>query len=140
MKLQVKGKVYEAKGLGRGRAVVELSDVSELREAVKQLLSLRECRPGYLEAITAVDEPEKGVIELHYLFWCHPVKTVVDVVVRTGREKPIVDSIVDIVPAARPYEMEVFDLLGVVFQGNKWLREGFLKPGEMVGTYPLRKK
>jgi len=44
-----------------------------------------------------------------------------------------------LLPAAVPYEQEVYDLFGVVFKGNESLRLGFLTPPDVAGEHPLRK-
>lgn len=140
MKLVVKGKTFEAKTLGPRRYLLDIKDASLIRDAVKELTDRPDLQPVYLQAITGVDEPERGVVELYYLFWCHAIRSTVALRVEVPRENPVITTIADLVPAAAPYEAEVYDLLGVRFEGNKLLREGFLKPEDMKGVYPLRKK
>ena len=139
MKLLVRGKEHTVAEIAPHLLQIEVS-ADSIRDAIKAIINWDKCKPGYLQAITAVDEADKNIIVLYYLWWCHPLKRVVAVKTQIQRDTASIDSIVDIVPAARPYEMEVYDLLGVAFRGNKFLKESFLKPEELKGTYPLRKR
>lgn len=110
-----------------------------LRDALQRLLGER---GGVLllDSVDAVDEPEKGVYRIDYIF--HDLGRGGDVVleVLVPRDRARVPSIADLVPAALPYEQEIYDLFGIVFEGNPFLREAFFKPEDMKGRYPLRKK
>ncbi len=112
----------------------------ELPAVLQRLLGEYGVDKLLLESMDAVDEPKQGRIRVDYIF------TFLDGEPRTlvlrahvSRSEPECPSIAGLVPAAAVYEMEIHDLLGVRFRGNPWLREGFLKPMEMKGTYPLRK-
>lgn len=62
------------------------------------------------------------------------------IVLKTGtvdREKPELDSIVDLYAGAELHENEIFDLFGIVFKGHPNLRRMFM-PDDWKG-YPLRK-
>jgi NADH:ubiquinone oxidoreductase subunit C len=56
---------------------------------------------------------------------------------KVGKDEPVIDSLVSIWPAANWHEREVFDLLGVKFQGHPNMRRIFL-PDDWEG-HPLRK-
>lgn len=122
--------------IGPRRYFIKVQD-SELRNAVKRVLE----EEAYLSSISAVDLPKEGKIELSYIFWSikHRAALIIKVLVDRGDSK--VPSISDIVPGAAKSEIEVYDLVGVVFEGNKSLRRGFLAPEDVVagGIYPLRK-
>ncbi|MCU0371477.1 MAG: NADH-quinone oxidoreductase subunit C [Bacteroidales bacterium] len=62
------------------------------------------------------------------------------IVLKTGtenREKPELDSIVDLYKGAELHENEIFDLFGIIFKGHPNLRRMFM-PDDWNG-YPLRK-
>lgn len=110
---------------------------SELRGVVEAVVK----EESYLSSISAVDLPKDGKIELNYIFWSVKHKAALVIKVLVNRENPVVPSISDIVPGATKSEVETYDLMGVVFEGNKNLRRGFMVPEDIVakGVYPLRK-
>ena len=119
------------------RRYVVSVDPGRLRELAE--LIVRE--ESYLSTISAVDLPKENAIELNYVFWSTKHRVALIVKTRVSRERPIVPTIVDIVPGALGGELEAYDLLGIVFEGNTRLRRGFLVPEDLVskGIYPLRK-
>lgn len=118
------------------RYVITVEEL-ELRRVVEVIAG----EESYLSSISAVDMPKEGKIELNYIFWSIKHKAALIVKVSLDRGNPAVPSISDIVPAAVKSEIEVYDLMGVVFEGNKSLKRGFLVPEDVVakGVYPLRK-
>ncbi|MGC8848926.1 MAG: NADH-quinone oxidoreductase subunit C, partial [Candidatus Bathyarchaeia archaeon] len=56
-----------------------------------------------------------------------------------SREEPRIESITDILPGATFYEREVYDLLGVRFEGHPNLKRVLLPDEWPEGVYPLRK-
>ncbi len=110
---------------------------SELRGVAEAVVR----EESYLSSISAVDLPKDGKIELNYIFWSIKHRAALVVRVPVSRENPVVPSISDIVPGATKSEVEVYDLMGVIFEGNSNLRRGFLVPEDVVakGVYPLRK-
>ena len=109
----------------------------ELRKVVEAVVA----EESYLSTITTVDLPKDGKIVLNYVFWSIKHKAAIIVKVPVDRDDPVVPSISDIVGGAVGSEIQVYDLMGVVFQGNRELRRGFLAPEDVVarGVYPLRK-
>ncbi|MCX8184420.1 MAG: NADH-quinone oxidoreductase subunit C [Sulfolobales archaeon] len=109
----------------------------ELRKTVEVVVK----EDSYLSTITAVDIPKDGKIELNYIFWSVKYKAAIVVKVLVDRSDPVVPSISDIVRGAVGSEVEVYDLMGVIFQENGRLRRGFLAPEDIVAReiYPLRK-
>jgi len=111
--------------------------LSELREAVGAVVM----EDSYFSALTAVDLPKDGKIELDYVFWSIKHRVALIIKVTVDRNNAVVPTVIDIVPGALGGELEAYDLMGVTFEGNNRLRRGFLAPEDMVekGIYPLRK-
>jgi len=79
---------------------------------------------SHLSTITGIDSGEN--IDVHYHFWKGDVITSVKVSVpKSSRHVP---SIIEIVPGAILYEMEVHDMFGVFFDGNPWMDRRLLLP------------
>ena len=87
-----------------------------------------------LSTITGVDLGNE--IELNYHMACEGAVTLKN---RVPREKPFTKTITDIIPGANLYEREVFDLLGVVFEGHPDLKRLMLPDSWPQGNYPLRR-
>ncbi|MFA5364756.1 MAG: NADH-quinone oxidoreductase subunit C [Candidatus Bathyarchaeia archaeon] len=102
------------------------------REAVSLILKNIE-RSG-LSTITGTDLGTE--IELNYHMFCGGCVTLKT---RLSREKPVTKTITDILPGANLYEREVFDLLGVVFDGHPNLERLMLPETWPQGDYPLRR-
>jgi NADH-quinone oxidoreductase subunit C len=103
------------------------------------LKSLKE-RPDtsfdYLFCISGADVLNKLMVVYHLESTKHGHQ----LVLKTGtddREKPELDSIVDLFTGAELHENEIFDLFGIVFRGHPNLRRMFM-PEDWNG-YPLRK-
>lgn len=58
---------------------------------------------------------------------------------RVAKDKPVLDSIVDIIPGASFHEREVHDMLGVEFKGNPNLNRILLPEDWPKDVYPLRR-
>ncbi len=119
------------------RRYVTTVEASELRRVVEAIAG----EEVYISTVSAIDMPKEGKIELNYVFWSVKRRAALIVKVLVDRANPVVPSISDIVPGALKGEMEAYDLLGVVFEGNDRLRRGFLVPEDVAarGIYPLRK-
>jgi Ni,Fe-hydrogenase III large subunit/NADH:ubiquinone oxidoreductase subunit C len=98
------------------------------------LLLLKHVEDTILSTITGVDLVTE--IELNYHMACGGTVTLKN---RVLREKPVTKTITDILPGANLYEREVFDLLGVVFEGHPKLERLLLPESWPKGDYPLRK-
>ena len=96
--------------------------------------------PGYyhLSTITALDLGDE--IALMYHFWKDKTFAVVKTLVPKNDAK--VPSITPEVPAAVFYEAEVKDLMGVIFDGNPYMKGRFVLPDEYPNDAPppLRKE
>jgi NADH-quinone oxidoreductase subunit C len=86
---------------------------------------------------TGTDYPEKGVIQIVYNLFSYRHKHELTIKVNLPRTTPAVKSVERVWPAANWQEREIFDLLGVVFEGHTDLRR-ILLPDDWIG-YPLRK-
>ncbi len=128
---------YEIKPM---RLVIEVNS-RDLRNIFVKLLNVLGDTGFYLSTIVGTDLIKENKIRLDYYIVLLPQENVVVIRTYISREQPIVPSIVDILPGAYAGERETYDLLGVVFEGNKYLKRPFFVPEELVerGVYPLRK-
>jgi formate hydrogenlyase subunit 5 len=102
------------------------------RDAVSLLL--KKVEESMLSTISGVDLGNE--IELNYHMACEGTVTLKN---RVSKEKPVTKTITDILPGANLYEREVFDLLGVVFEGHPNLKRLLLPDVWPQGNYPLRR-
>ncbi|HID65607.1 MAG TPA: NADH-quinone oxidoreductase subunit C [Aquificaceae bacterium] len=137
LKLVLEGRVVEVVEREPRRLFVEVGS-SELREFVEGFWRVYRGR-AYLSLISVVDFVEEGVFRVDYVFWLVDEKKLLTVRVRVSRDNPRLPSIADIVPAARVYECEAYDLFGIVFEGNNCSVEGLFKPPSLRGVAPLRR-
>ncbi len=102
------------------------------REAISLLLKNIE-----ETAISTISGTDLGnEIELNYHMRCSGAVTIKN---RVPREKPCIRTITDLIPGASFYEREIFDLLGVMFEGHPNLKRFILPEDWPKGNYPLRK-
>ena len=102
------------------------------KEAVSLLL--KHIEDAELSTITGVDLGNE--IELNYHLACSGTVTLKN---RVPKEKPVTQTITDILPGANLYEREIFDLLGVTFEGHPNLQRLLLPENWPQGDYPLRR-
>lgn len=113
----------------KGETVVEV-DQSQLKNFIKRLVTETSAR--HLSTITGMDLGQNiGII---YHFW-HERNTI-HVKTFVPKTKPVALSIVDIVPGAILYEMEIHDMLGVMFSGNPWMDRKLLLPDTWPANLP----
>ena len=86
---------------------------------------------------SGVDYPNRGCIEVVYNLFSYKHRHELTIKVTATRERPVVKTVERVWPAANWMEREIFDLLGVVFEGHGDLRR-ILLPDDWIG-YPLRK-
>lgn len=94
-------------------------------------------RFDFLQNLTAVDWPKRGVIEVVYHLWSYAYAHAVCVRVELPRAEPVVASVAGLWRAAEWQEREQYDLMGVIFDGHPDLRR-LLMPDDWAG-HPLRK-
>jgi len=104
-----------------------------LKAAVKTLITLEDY--SHLSTITAVDIESE--IEVIYHIVCKDA--LISLRVQVPKEKPVLPTIVDLIPGAVLYEREVHDLFGVKFEGNPDLSPLLLPDRWPKDVYPLRK-
>lgn len=91
----------------------------------------------HLSAISVTDFINKGKYELIYFLWSYQDNISLIAKVEINREKPAVDSVVNVWNEAQIHERELHELFGVNFIGNHDLSELFLEGWE--GKPPFRK-
>lgn len=93
---------------------------------------------SFLTDVTGVDRfPVEPRFELNYHLLSLERKERVRLKVRLGSDEPVVESVTQVWPTANWHEREIFDLLGVRFEGHPDLRR-LLMPLDWEG-HPLRK-
>ncbi len=107
-----------------------------LREVVAFLRDDTDFAFDYLANLTAVDYLDYFEVVYHLVSLTHNHSLTLKVRCH-DRVKPIVPSVVDIWRAADFQEREIYDLMGIIFQGHPNLKRLFLWEG-FVG-HPLRK-
>jgi NADH-quinone oxidoreductase subunit C len=90
-----------------------------------------------LSNVSGVDYPKRNVIEVVYHFYSYPHRHLFVLKVEANRDNPAVPSLTPLWGHADWQEREVFDLLGVRFEGHPDLRR-ILMPEDWPG-HPLRK-
>lgn len=110
-------------------------------EPAALLATLEELKAGgydYLSCVSGVDYPDQDVLEVVYhLFATSEPRPPMVLQVRTPRNEPEVPSAVNLYRSADLQEREIFDLLGVRFQGHPNLTRLLL--WEEFQGHPLRK-
>jgi NADH-quinone oxidoreductase subunit C/D len=91
----------------------------------------------YLSSITAVDYLPDDLMEVVYHAYRSTGGSALVFKVQTGRENPVVPSLVTVYPGADFQEREQWDMLGVRFEGHPDLRRILLWEG--FNGFPLRK-
>ncbi len=93
----------------------------------------------YIVHVTSVDWPDDPErFEMVYEFYSIKKRHRIRIKARVGEEECAVDSITPIWKGAEFMEREVFDMMGIRFQGHPDLRR-ILLPDEYEEGYPLRK-
>ena len=108
----------------------------QLYQLLKNLKERPDTSFDFLFCISGVDLLNKLMVVYHLESTAHKHQ----IVLKTGtddREKPELDSIVDLFKGAELHENEIFDLFGIVFKGHHNLRRMFM-PDDWQG-HPLRK-
>lgn len=86
---------------------------------------------------TGVDYKARNQIEVVYHLYSYRHRHAVVLKVAVPRDTPVLPTVEGVWKAANWMEREIFDLLGVIFEGHPDLRR-LLMPEDWIG-YPLRK-
>lgn len=118
----------------RGRVYVRVS-IDAYKEALKY--ALERWNTYHLSTISGVDKDEK--IELLYHLLEPKNKLSITIGTEVPKSDPKISTVSDIFPSALVYEREVYDLLGVTFEGHPNLKRLILPEDWPEGVHPLRK-
>jgi NADH-quinone oxidoreductase subunit C len=121
---------------GRKESWIEV-DADKIDAACELLKSQPELAFDCLSNLSGCDYPDKDYIQVVYNLMSYQHGHELTVKVNAKRGAPVVKSVEAVWPAANWLEREVFDLLGVVFEGHSDLRR-ILLPDDWIG-HPLRK-
>ncbi len=118
-----------------GEAWVEIS-IESLKEVLGYL-----AKNGFdhLSTITGYDTGEKIMLVYHLVKFTDGRAVNVNVRTFVDRDNPIAPSVIDLYPSALVYEREVYDLLGVKFDGHPRLKRLLLPEDVPEDFHPLRK-
>jgi NADH-quinone oxidoreductase subunit C len=119
-----------------GKQYVEIVVTAEdLHDTSVKLKNLPTLSFDYLVCLTGVDYPEKMQIVYHLESIAHRHVIVLKADI-ADRVDPTIDTVSDVWQTAKYHEREVYDLLGVKFNGHTDLRRLFL---DDTWGFPLRK-
>jgi len=93
----------------------------------------------HFTTITGADLGEND-IELTYFLWLLPQKLRVIIKASAPKKDLKVQSLVSVVPATILYEREVYEMLGVRFEGHPRLEKLFLPEDWPENLHPLRRE
>ncbi len=109
--------------------------------AIREVCRFCKTEPGLefdcLSNLSGVDYPKRTVIEVVYHLYSYRHRHLFTLKVDAPRDDPRVPSVAGVWSHAEWQEREVFDLLGVTFEGHPDLRR-ILMPEDWEG-HPLRK-
>lgn len=109
-----------------------------LRDVAERCRSDKDLQFNLLTDATSVDRyPLEPRFEVNYHLVSIPRSDRLRLQVRLSASDPVVDSLVSVWPGANWLEREIFDLMGIRFEGHPDLRR-ILMPDDWEG-YPLRK-
>ncbi len=115
--------------LRKGETIIEI-DQNNLKNLVSRLV--KDAGIRHLSTITGLDLGQNiGII---YHFWRE--RETIHLKTLVPKAKPTAVSIVDIVPGAILYEMEVHDMLGITFEGHPWMDKKLLLPDNWPTDLP----
>jgi NADH-quinone oxidoreductase subunit C len=115
--------------LRKGHTMVEV-DQSKLKTFISRLVTDASIRQ--LSTITGLDLGQNIGIIYHF---SHDRDTL-HVKALIPKTQPTAESIVDIIPGAILYEMEIHDMLGITFSGNPWMDKKLLLPDTWPADLP----
>ncbi|MEM4756798.1 MAG: NADH-quinone oxidoreductase subunit C [Desulfurococcaceae archaeon] len=113
----------------------------DIKGVFQKLISVFGYESFYLSTLVGTDIRDAGKIRIDYYVVLLPEEKTIVIRTFIPRENPVIDSLVDIIPGALSGECETHDMLGVVFNGNPFIKSAFFKPSELAekNIFPLRK-
>jgi Ni,Fe-hydrogenase III component G len=115
--------------LRKNESTIEVSE-ERLKPFVAHLVNDLHVR--HLMTITGLDLGQNLGIIYHFSM----ERDTIHVRTSVPKTKPVATSIVDIVPGAVLYEMEVHDMFGIEFMGNPWKERKLLLPEDWPVDLP----
>jgi NADH-quinone oxidoreductase subunit C len=113
----------------KGEIFIEI-DQDHIRTFISHLVN--DLRILLLSTITGLDLGQNlGIV---YNFSYENLK--IQVKTTVSKAQPSTTSMVDIVPGAILYEMEIHDLFGIMFAGNPWINQKLLLPDTWPADLP----
>ncbi len=130
---QLKNYAADANGkftvLREGEVTVEI-DQKNVKGFISRLVN--DLRVRHLSTMTGLDLGQNIGIIYHF----SRDKDMIDVKTFVPNTQPTAVSIVDIVPGAILYEMEIHDMFGANFEGNPWMDRKLLLPDTWPADLP----
>lgn len=115
--------------LRKGELMIEV-EKAKVKEYISHVVNDLHIR--HLSTMTGLDLGQNiGII---YHFWRD--RDTVHVKTAVSKTDPTTVSIVEIIPGAILYEMEIHDMFGVTFQGNPWMDRKLLLPDTWPADLP----
>jgi len=104
------------------------------QEHIKEFIShlINDLRILHLATMTGLDLGQNIGIVYHFF----QDENTINVKSTVPKAQPTALSIVDIIPGAILYEMEIHDLFGVTFKGNPWINQKLLLPDDWPADLP----
>jgi NADH:ubiquinone oxidoreductase subunit C len=115
--------------LREGEVTVEI-DQKNVKVFISRLVN--DLRVRHLVTMTGLDLGQNIGIIYHF----SRDKDMIDVKTFVPKTQPTAVSIVDIVPGAILYEMEIHDMFGANFEGNPWMDRKLLLPDTWPADLP----
>ncbi|MGA8905136.1 MAG: NADH-quinone oxidoreductase subunit C [Candidatus Bathyarchaeia archaeon] len=115
--------------LREGEVTVEI-DQKNVKGFISRLVN--DLRVRHLSTMTGLDLGQNIGIIYHF----SRDKEMIDVKTFVPKTQPTAASIVDIVPGAILYEMEIHEMFGANFEGNPWMDRKLLLPDTWPADLP----
>ena len=115
--------------LRKGEVTVEI-DQKNVKGFISRLVN--DLRVRHLSTMTGLDLGQNIGIIYHF----SRDKEMIDVKTFVPKTQPTAVSIVDIVPGAILYEMEIHEMFGANFEGNPWMDRKLLLPDTWPADLP----
>ena len=130
---QLKKQTEDANGkfmvLRKGEVVVEI-DQANIKSFISHLVN--NLRVSHLSTMTGLDLGQNIGIIYHF----SRDKDMINVKTFVPKAQPKALSVVEVIPGAILYEMEIHDMFGANFEGNPWMDRTLLLPDNWPADLP----